>query len=188
MCCAGAGEQGRLSENRLAIMWGWSRRTGGQALKGGGRQQAALKTRAKRAQATGEIHVLFTEDGLGLRMAAELGCNAFKLERLAQRLSRYALLSFFVQVHRFITTKAEQIVDRRNVCPSRSARAATPISLKSRPPSAKAPRTKRDTQLQNCCDRTHRVATGLRHYSSGPPGHHSVLRRSRGYLQSFNPR
>ena len=79
-------------------MWGWSRRTDGQALKGGGRQQAALNTRAKRAQATGEIHVLFTEDGLGLRMAAELGCNAFKLERLAQRLSRYALLSFFVQV------------------------------------------------------------------------------------------
>ena len=66
-------------------MWGWSRRTGGQALKGGGRQQAALKTRAKRAQATGEIHVLFTEDGLGLRMAAELGCNAFKLERLAHK-------------------------------------------------------------------------------------------------------
>ena len=95
---AGAGERGRLSENRLAIMWGWSRRTDGQALKGGGRQQAALKTRAKRAQATGEIHVLFTEDGLGLRMAAELGCNAFKLERLAQRLSRYALLSSFVQV------------------------------------------------------------------------------------------
>ena len=94
LCCAGAGERGRLSENHLANMWGWSRRTDGQALKGGGRQQAALNTRAKRAQATGEIHVLFTEDGLVLRMAAELGCNAFKLERLAQRLSRDALLSF----------------------------------------------------------------------------------------------
>ena len=43
LCCAGAGERGRLSENLLAIMWGWSRRTDGQALKGGGRQQAALK-------------------------------------------------------------------------------------------------------------------------------------------------
>ena len=100
LCCAGAGERGRLSENRLAIMWGWSRRTDGQALKGGGRQQAALKTRAKRAQATGEIHVLFTEDGLGLRMAAELGCNAFKLERLAHKPTpQRGPRQLFVQVH-----------------------------------------------------------------------------------------
>ena len=47
LCCAGAGERGRLSENLLAIMWGWSRRTDGQALKGGGRQQAALKRSGK---------------------------------------------------------------------------------------------------------------------------------------------
>ena len=73
------------------MMWGWSRRTGGHAQRGGGQQQAAMEIRAKRARSfMGSSHT----DRRFLRMAAELGMVAFKLERLALKLKSYLCSPF----------------------------------------------------------------------------------------------
>ena len=65
---------GVFRETANDVMSGWSRRMGGQAWWGGGRQQAATETRAKRAECfmgASHTHRRF------LRMAAELGMVAF---------------------------------------------------------------------------------------------------------------
>ena len=48
-----------------------------------------MEIRAKRAQTTGPVHKFFTQGQRFLRMAAELGMVAFKLERLALELKSY---------------------------------------------------------------------------------------------------
>ena len=80
---------GVCRETENDMMSGWSRRMGGMAWWRGGGQQAAMKTRAKRAQTRGPVHKFFTPERRFLRMAAELGMVAFKLERLALELKSY---------------------------------------------------------------------------------------------------
>ena len=102
LCCAGAGERGRLSENLLAIMWGWSRRTDGQALKGGGRQQAALKRSGKTRASHGRDSPHFTvslwyhfrRTQLFFEVAAELRKTGFNVERLALKAKSSFLLCY----------------------------------------------------------------------------------------------
>ena len=102
LCCAGAGERGRLSENLLASMWGWSRRTDGQALKGGGRQQAALKRSGKTRASHGRDSPHFTvslwyhfrRTQLFFEVAAELRKTGFNVERLALKAKSSFLLCY----------------------------------------------------------------------------------------------
>ena len=50
---------GVFRETANVCLWGWSRRTGGQAQQGGGRQQAARKIGVK---TSGMLHGFFTPD------------------------------------------------------------------------------------------------------------------------------
>ena len=75
------------------VMWGWSRRTGGQALWGGGRQQAAMKNAAKRERCGGThswvLELFFTDGQAIFEDGSVAGEAGLKLERLALKLKSY---------------------------------------------------------------------------------------------------
>ena len=88
---AGAGERGRLSENGNVCRVGlvqedWRACSAGRRAAAGGHENWG-KTRAI-------LHGFFTHGQLVLRMAAELGTVAFKLERLALKLKSYLCSPF----------------------------------------------------------------------------------------------
>ena len=83
---AGARERGRLSENGNRSHVGLvqeDRRAGAVG------RRAAAGGRTNRVKTRGMLHGRFTHAQLILRMAAELGMVAFKLERLALKLKSY---------------------------------------------------------------------------------------------------
>ena len=78
---------GVFRKSESVSWWGWSKRTGGQALWGGGRQQAAMEIRATRGQLCGTCFTTFSH-------THRRNWGFSKLERLALKAKSSYLLCY----------------------------------------------------------------------------------------------